>query len=76
MSDSIETRIGRSIGRLTLLERICQGQMCEAIEHFEVDADYLNSGIHALVVEVLEDLRPITNCDGTLLCTEVPAATE
>ncbi len=48
-----------------------QGQLCDAIHHFVVDADDLNGAILMLTDEVLADLRAVDDGGGQLLNTEV-----
>ncbi len=59
MNETNTERINRSIERLTLLQRVMQGQLCDAIHHFVVDADDLNGAILMLTDEVLADLRAV-----------------
>ena len=50
MNDTNSERINRSIERLTLLQRVMQGQLCDAIHHFDVDVDagFKGSSQHVL----------------------------
>ena len=71
MKDNNTERINRSIERFTLLQRVMQGQLCDSIHHFAVDANDLNGAILMLTDEVLVDLRAVDDGGGQLLNTEV-----
>ena len=74
MTECVETRVGRSLSRLTVLQRLLQGQMCKPIDNFDVDADALNSGLYGLVSEVLDDLKALESLDANVLAMEVEDA--
>ena len=71
MTECVETRVGRSLNRLTVVQRLLQGQMCEPIVHFDIDTDSLNSGLYGLVSEVLDDLKALESLDANVLAMEV-----
>ena len=59
MTTSIGERVSRSLNRATVIQRVCQGQMCTAIGDLHVDEGALNCGLLSLITEIVEDLVAI-----------------
>ena len=62
---SLEERVGRTVNRLAVLERLFELESTQGAD----DCDHegaVRAGVHALILESVEDLEPITNAPGEI----------
>ena len=71
MSATIFECVERSIQHATVVQRLCQGELCTPIENFHVDRAVLNAGVMHLMESIIEDLEAVQSVGGNLLDTRV-----